>query len=153
MSRNPIEVVQDFLANTTNSEMVNKLVAADATYISLNFENPALKQIMPWAGTGKGPEAFLSTFVRVGQYWDNLDFEVTDIFGSDERVAVFGKFTYKSKVVGKTLTSPFSILAKVKERQITYFQFMEDTFGTASTFKVKGSWTFHSDPKGKPFDI
>ncbi len=39
--------------------------------------------------------------------------EVLDIF-----VAAFGRSTYRSRVVGKTMTSPFSILAKVRDGQI-----------------------------------
>jgi len=41
----------------------------------------------------------------------------------------------------------------VKDGKITYFQFMEDTFATAATFKVSGTWKFHSDPNGAEFEI
>ncbi len=44
--------------------------------------------------------------------------EVLDISAADERVAAFGRSTYRSRVVGKTMTSPFSILAKVRDGQI-----------------------------------
>ena len=86
---------------------------------------------------------------RAGGYLEHLHhgqaFDIETIFGVDENVAVFGRFTYKSKTLGKTITSPFSILAKVKNGQVTYMQFMEDTFGTASTFRSGGTWKFHSD--------
>lgn len=153
MPRTPIEIIQQFLENTTNPEIIHTIVAADATYVSLNFDNPELKKIMPWAGTSKGPQAFIDTFSRVFHFWGNLNFDVTDIFGSDEKVAVFGTFTYKSTVLNKTVTSPFSILAKVQDGMIVYFQFMEDTYATASSFKVSGTWRIHADPEGTPFDI
>jgi hypothetical protein len=80
-------------------------------------------------------------------------FEVKELFGTDENVAVFGTFTYKSNTLGKVATSPFSILAKVRNGKIVYFQFMEDTFATAATFRVFGHWKIHSDPKGEEFEL
>jgi hypothetical protein len=99
----PVAVIEQFLANTTNPEVVNSLVAPDAIYISLNYGNKDLKRILPWTGTGKGPKAFIDTYIRVFQYWQALNFEPKEIFGSGENVAVFGSFTYKSNTVGKTV--------------------------------------------------
>jgi hypothetical protein len=58
MIQTPTEVVRQFLASTTNPTIVKSLVAEDATYVSLNYDNPDLKKIMPWTGTGKGPQGF-----------------------------------------------------------------------------------------------
>jgi len=149
----PVAVIEQFLANTTNPEVVNQLVAPDATYISLNYENKDLKRILPWTGTSSGPKAFIDTFSRVFQYWQAFNFEPKEIFGSGENVAVFGSFTYKSNTLGITATSPFSIHAKVKDGKIIYFQFMEDTFATAATFKVSGTVKYHSDPNGSGIEI
>lgn len=149
----PVAVIEKFLANTTNPEVVNQLVAHDATFISLNFENKQLKRILPWAGTSKGPQAFVDTFSGVSQYWEILNFQVTDIFSSGEHVAVFGSFTYKSRTLGKTVVSPLSIHAKVKDGKIVYFQFMEDTLATTESFKVTGTATYHSDPNGSEFEV
>ena len=133
--------------------VVSRLVAADATYVSLNYENPELKRIMPWAGTGKGPQAIVDTYSRVGRCWEDQGTEVEDIVESQGNVAVFGRFTYKSKTLQKSITSPFSIFAKVRDGQIVYMQFMEDTFGTASTFRTGGASTFHSDPQGSEITV
>jgi len=150
----PLEVIQQFLANTTNPEVMRPIVADDATYISLNFDNPELKKILPWTGTYKGgPQAFIDTFAGVNKFWTNQDFQVQDIFSADEKVAVFGSFTYTSRTLNKVITSPFSILAKVKDGKIYHFMFMEDTFGTAGTFRKTPAGTFHSDPEEKPFDL
>ncbi len=132
---------------------MNALVASDATYVSLNFENAELKRIMPWAGTATGPEAISSTYSRVGRYWKNEGFEIGELFGAGENVAVFGRFTYRSTTVGKVVTSPFAIFARVKDGKIAYMQFMEDTFGTASTFRTGGTWTMRSDPDGAEIEI
>ena len=153
MTRIPLETVQKFLDNTMNPGVVEELVAADATYISLNYNNPELKAILPWTGTDKGPQAFIDTFSRISLYWEIKKFEVLEIFGAGESVAVFGTFTYKSKTLGKLVTSPYSILAKVRGEKIVFFQFQEDTYATASSFKISGSWKVSSDPAGKPVYI
>ncbi len=153
MTVSPIDVVLAILDNPTDLESVKTLVAPDATYVSLNFDNPELKKIMPWAGTQRGPEAIVSTYARVGKYWKNEGFEIGDIFAADEKVAVFGRFTYRSSTLGKAVTSPFSIFAKVTDGKVTYMQFMEDTFGTAATFRSAGSVTYRPDPDGSEVQI
>ena len=142
----PVEVIRAILINPTDPEVVHRLVASDATYVSLNFDNPELRQIMPWAGTGTGPAAVLDTYTWVGRFWHSEAFEIEELFGEGENVAVFGRFTYRSVTLGKAITSPFAILAKVKNGQVTFMQFMEDTFGTASTFRSGGVATYRSDP-------
>ncbi len=133
MTHDPIAVVQAVLANATNLETLSGLVTEDVTYVALNYENAALKAILPWAGTGHGAKHIVDTFTAVGERWEFLAFEVKDIFGSGENVAAFGSVTLKSRTLGKTFTSPFSILAKVSDGKVRYMQFLEDSFGTAST--------------------
>jgi len=77
------------------------LVAEDATYVSLNYDNPDLKKIMPWAGTGKGPQAFIDTFTRVSQFWQILAFSPEELFGAGENVAVFGPIHLQIEDAGK----------------------------------------------------
>ncbi len=144
----PVEVVRAVLNDPTNPEVVRELVARDATYVSLNFDNPELQRIMPWAGTRTGPEAVLDTYTRVNRFWHSEAFEIGEVFGEGENVAVFGRFTYRSVTLGKAVTSPFAILAKVSGGQITFMQFMEDTFGTAATFRSGGVASYRSDPAG-----
>lgn len=147
-TQQPKDVVQAFLLNTSKEHVqhaAEKLVAADATYVSLNFNNPELKQIEPWCGTSKGREVYVYTFSNVGTYWRIDDFQVTDLIAEGETVAVFGQFTYTSVIANRTFTSPFSIKATVKDGLITYFQFMEDTYASAASFRVDGSWTIQQD--------
>ena len=143
-----VDVVKAVLDNPTDLASVSARVAPDATYVSLNYENSELKRLMPWAGTQKGPEAIVSTYGSVGRYWKNEGFEIDEIFEAGENVAVFGRFTYRSVTVGRAVTSPFSILAKVRDGRIAYMQFMEDTFATASSFRTGGAATYHADPEG-----
>ena len=153
MTRTPAEIVRAILANPTDLASVSELMAPDATYVSLNYDNPELKRIMPWAGTQTGPDAIVGTYARVGRYWKNEGFEIRDMFASGGNVAVFGSFTYRSTTLGKAVTSPFSILAKVSDGRVTYMQFMEDTFGTAGTFRAGSAGTYHSDPDGAAVNL
>ena len=153
MTNTPVEIVQQLLRGSKDAAVVHALVAPDATYVSLNYENPELKRIMPWAGTAKGPEAILGTYTRVAEFWESEAFDVETIFGDGENVAVFGRFTYRSKTLGKSITSPFSIFAKVSNGQVIYMQFMEDTFGTAATFRSGGVWKFQADPQRGEIEV
>lgn len=147
-SKAPKDVVQAFLANSgkdTVQHATEALVAEDATYISLNFDNPELEQIEPWTGTRKGRQIYIDTFSNVGTYWEVNDFQVTDVLAEGEPVAVFGQFTYTSVEVGHRFTSPFAIKARVENGLITYFQFMEDTYASARSFRKSGSWEIHNN--------
>ncbi|VVP54006.1 nuclear transport factor 2 family protein [Pseudomonas fluorescens] len=151
-----LSVVMEFLANTAPDKVeaaAERLAAPDATYVSLNFDNPELKKIMPWTGTNKGPKAFSSLFLKVSDYWKIEDFTVTTKIASGEDVAIFGKFTYRSVAVGHVFTSPFSIHAKVRNGKMAYFQFMEDTYASASSFRQSGSWTVQTSTDTAPFSV
>ena len=148
------EIVELFLANTTNNEFIKSIIDPNAIYISLNFNNPELQKIMPWTGSHyQGAKGFIDTFSGVNEFWTIQEFEVRDIFSEGEKVAVFGSFTYTSRTLGKKVTSPFSILAKVKNEKIYHFMFMEDTYATAGSFRVTQSGTYHSDPKRVEFQL
>ncbi len=146
--RSSTEVLSAILANPTDIDHVRSLVTADVVYVSLNYDNPDLKKIMPWAGTSRGPQCIVQTFKDVGRFWDVQSFEREALFGSGDFAAAFGKFTYNSTVLKKTVTSPFAVFAKVVDGRCSYLQFMEDTFATSASFKKGGSWTFVSDPQG-----
>ncbi|CAM3828750.1 nuclear transport factor 2 family protein [Bordetella tumulicola] len=151
-----LSVVMEFLANTAPDKVeaaAQRLAAPDATYVSLNFDNPELQKILPWTGTNKGPEAFSSLFLQLADYWKTEDFTVTDKIASGEDVAIFGKFTYRSVAVDRVFTSPFSIHAKVRDGKMIYFQFMEDTYASASSFRQSGSWTVKTPDDAAPFKV
>ena len=155
MTQIPTDVIADFLRNTAPDEVAataRRLVAEDATYISLNFDNPELKRILPWTGTSTGPEAFINTFAGVAAYWTIEAFEINDLFGAGQNVAVFGSFTYRSVSLGQPVRSPFSIHARVNDGKIAFFQFMEDTFATARSFRSSGSWVIQTQPNGPIFE-
>jgi ketosteroid isomerase-like protein len=149
-----VEIVQELLKGVTQSDVVNALVADDAVYLSLTYDNPDLKKIMPWAGMHKyGKAAILKTFTDVNRYWTVVDFDIQQIFGQGDYVAVFGSFTLLSTKLKKQFTSPFSILATVRDGKVSYMQYMEDTLGTGSTFRSGGKWICQSDPAGGEVEV
>jgi hypothetical protein len=113
VSDSPLEVVGEWLQNLLDPEVVDRLVAPDATYVSLNTDNPELKLIEPWTGTSFGPQAFLRNLGIMFTRWENQAFNVTTMFAAEENVAVFGDVRYRSNSLGKTVSSPFSIHVKL----------------------------------------
>ena len=148
-----LEIVNGILKNPSDIENVRSLTSSDVTYVSLNYSNPDLKKIMPWCGTSYGPESIVKTFEDVGRFWEVKSFEKETMFTDGENVAIFGRFTYISTVLSKTVTSPFAVFAKVHDGRCTYMQFMEDTFATGASFRSGGKWIFHSDPRGTEISI
>ncbi len=153
MSASPMEVVGEWLQNLLDPDVVKRLVAPDATYISLNIDNPELKLIEPWTGTSSGPQAFLDNLSNMFSRWENQAFNVTTLFASGEDVAVFGNFRYKSYSLNKVVSSPFSIHVKVVDGQVTYIQFQEDSYATAASFRKEGSWIVQTEPNAAPFQV
>jgi hypothetical protein len=153
LSTNLAAVLQQLLQNTTNPAVLRQIMTPDALYVSLNYDNSELKKIMPWAGTHKGPPSLAKVFAGIQNSWKTLDFKVTDTIEQGNRVAFFGSFTYKSNTTGKEITSPFSLLARFEEDKVAYVQFLEDSYGTAGSFKTGGTTRFHSDPSGKEVEV
>jgi uncharacterized protein len=153
MTTNLTAVLQEILQDTTNVKALRQHMTPDVTYVSLNFDNPELKKVEPWAGTHKGPEALAAVFQSIQRFWKTLDFKVTDTIEQGSRVAFFGSFTYKSNVTGREITSPFALLARFEGNKVAFVQFLEDSYGTAGSFKTGGATRFHSDPTGKEIEV
>jgi uncharacterized protein len=150
---NSTEILTSILRNPKDIDHVRSLTTPDVTYVSLNYSNPDLKKIMPWCGTSHGPESIVKTFVDVGRYWEVQSFEPEALFGTDEYAAMFGRFTYKSTVLKKLVTTPFAVFARFKNGRCSYLQFMEDTLATSASFRSGGNWTFQSNPNGERVTI
>lgn len=155
MSLTPAEMLNQLLQNTDKPDVIRSLVAPDATYVSLNQTDKDLHRIMPWTGTHdrSGPQAIIDTFAGIAKFWKIEAFEVDQLFGDAEHAAAFGRFTYRSNVLGRHVTSPFAVLAVARDGKVTYVQFMEDTYATASSFQKDGHATYHADPDGSEFSI
>jgi uncharacterized protein len=60
-----LELVQALLSNPTNIKHVRGLTTEDVTYVSLNFDNPELREVLPW-GTNRGPQSIVDLFTGLG---------------------------------------------------------------------------------------
>jgi ketosteroid isomerase-like protein len=127
------QVVQTLLANPVDLANVRSVTTPDVTYVSLNEDNPELKRYLPWTGTNTGPESIVRAFEGIGRAWETKAFQVRDIMEQGDKVAMFGSFTYRGRESGQEITSPFSVLAKLRDGKIHFVQFLEDTFGTSGT--------------------
>ena len=133
MTTSAAQVLQTLLANPLDLANVKNVTTPDVTYVSLSEDNPELKRYLPWTGTNRGPESIVRTFEGIGRVWETKAFDVREVIEQNDKVAMFGSFTYRGRESGKEITSPFSLLAKVRDGKIHYVQFLEDTFGTSGT--------------------
>ena len=133
MTPSPTQLLQTLLANPVDLATVKSVTTPDVTYVSLSEANPELKRYLPWTGTNRGPESIVRAFEGIGRAWETKAFEVREVLEQGDKVAMFGSFTYRGRASGQEITSPFSLLAKVREGRIHYVQFLEDTFGTSGT--------------------
>ena len=133
MTTSPTQAIQTLIANPRDLATVKSVTTPDVTYVSLNENNPELKRYLPWTGTNKGPESIVRAFEAMGRAWETKALEVRDVLEQGDKVALFGSFTYRGRESGETITSPFSLFAKVKDGKVNYIQFLEDTFGTSGT--------------------
>lgn len=152
-TNSPLAILQSILSNPTDLDFVKQFTTDDFIYVSLNYEHPELKRIMPWAGTNEGTEGLVQTFIDVGRYWTTDNFEIQDSFENKDGAAIFGTFTYTSNVLGKKVKSPFSVLARGENGKLSYVQFMEDTFATVRSFRYSGEYSIKANPDGSEITI
>ena len=132
----PVEIVNQLLSNPLDIANVRGLTTPDVNYVSLNKNHPDLTRVLPWAGDHRGPEEIVKAFQGIYTMWEPGGFEVKAAFSQGEDVAVFGEFAYRSKEVGKTVSSPFGIHLKVVNEKIAYVLFLEDTLMTTSSVQT-----------------
>lgn len=149
----PLAVLQMILSDPTNLEFVKRYTTDDFTYVSLNYGKPEVKQVLPWAGTTNDVKGLVQAFVDVGRYWKVDNFQIQDSFENNDGAAIFGTFTYTSNTLGKTVTSPFAVLARGRNGKLSYVQFMEDTFATVRSFRESGQYQIKADPNGSKTNI
>jgi len=106
MTTSPAQVLQALLANPRDLANVKSVTTPDVTYVSLNEDNPELKRYLPWTGTNHGPEAIVRAFEGIGRAWETKAFEVREVLVQDDKVAMFGSFTYRGRQSGQEITSP-----------------------------------------------
>ncbi|QLG92783.1 nuclear transport factor 2 family protein [Pseudomonas yamanorum] len=137
-------ILKSYLAALASHSDIEAFIDEGVEYVSLNTAPGELKEIMPWAGTHFGFQAFNTVYEWMKDASNYVSFDVDTIFGNGELAAAFGTFSYSAKTVGKVVSTPFALFVKVRKGKIVYFQFYEDTYATASAYRVSGSWNIEN---------
>jgi uncharacterized protein len=148
-----LSVLKAVLSNATDLAFVQQYTTDDFSYVSLNYGNPDVKRVLPWAGTRSGAEALVQTFTDVSRYWTIDAFNSEDSFENADGAAIFGSFTYTSNTLGKTVTSPFAVLARGENGKLSYVQFLEDSYATVRSFRTSGAYRIKANPDGSEEEI
>jgi ketosteroid isomerase-like protein len=119
---------------------VDNYFAADVTFVAIVPNSLELTAIVPWYGTRHSPAGVKEAYALLLTNLELLAFEPAVAFGAGENAAMFGRFRFRSKITGKLVDSEWAIRAKVHDGRITYFQFYENSYTVASTFRRGGSW-------------
>lgn len=88
-----LAVLQAVLSNPADLAFVEQYTTDDFTYVSLNYGDPEVKCVLPWAGTTDGAAGLVQAFIDVGRYWTVDDFTIEDSFENEDGAAMFGTFT------------------------------------------------------------
>jgi ketosteroid isomerase-like protein len=123
-----------------DAHAVDNYFADEVTFIAIVPDSPELTAIVPWYGTRRSPAGVKEVYTLLLTNMELLAFEPEVAFGSGENAAMFGKFRFRSKITGKVVDSAWAIRATVHDGRITYFQFYEDDYTIASSFRRGGSW-------------
>jgi uncharacterized protein len=81
----PLELVKALLSNPTNIEHVRGLTK-DVTYVSLNFDNPDLYKVPPWAGANRGLQSIVDAFNSMGRVWETKTFKTGCVIANEHGV-------------------------------------------------------------------
>ena len=153
MSTNLTAVLQELLQNTSNLKVLRQLMTPDVTYVSLNFDNPELKKLCPGLAPTRGLRRCPMSLRRSNATGKHSTSRSLYTIEQGNRISLFGSFAYKSNATGKEITSPFGLLARFEGDKVAYVQFLEDSYGTAGSFKTGGGTRFQSDPLGKEVEV
>lgn len=148
-----LTVLQVVLANVMNLQLVQQHTTDDFSFVSLSYFTPEVERVLPSASKSKGAAALVQAFKDVSRYWTVDEFKIEGNFENPNGAAIFGSFTYTSNTLGKTITSPFAVLARGKNGKLSYVQFMEDTYAAVRNFRGSGKCRDKVDPDGIEHDI
>lgn len=73
---------------------------------------------LPYGGTHKGREQIRAAIDIMFEVWEDVDLDVIDIVGSDERLIMYGNFTGTGRKTGKTATFPFAEMWVFKDHKV-----------------------------------
>ena len=73
---------------------------------------------LPYGGTAKGLVQIRETAEQMGEAWEDLDLEIHDIVGNDDRLITYGTWTGTGRKTGKSATFPFAEVWVFKDHKV-----------------------------------
>lgn len=73
---------------------------------------------LPYGGTHKGRKQIRAAIDIMFSVWSDVDLDVIDTLGSDERLIMYGNFTGTGAKTGKTITFPFAEMWVFKDHKV-----------------------------------
>lgn len=120
-TRNTVENFYRALADRNLEEVANQFSN------NLDWYIPGEKSIAPWLGARRNREEVKMFFHTLLENIESREFSIHHIFADDEFAVVTGTFTSIMLKTGKLYVSDFSAHFTVKDNQIVYYRFLEDS--------------------------
>jgi hypothetical protein len=114
-------------------------------WLALPSVSHELHSGLPWLGVYRGLDEVRAFLTHMHANLDVTGFGPRQIVGDDERAAVFGWFSLRSRPEGREIASAFSVQLQQRDGKIGHYQFLENTFDVALAFQSGGSWAIQTD--------
>jgi ketosteroid isomerase-like protein len=101
---NPIETVQAIYAAFGRGDIPFILSQLDESVV-WEFEAPAS---LGFSGIRRGPKEVVGFFEGIGNEHADPKVTISDVFGSGDKVAAFGRYDVTMKATGKPVSSPLA---------------------------------------------
>ncbi len=87
-------------------------------------------------GTFIGPDGAKSFLENLTEAYDTQSFDLIDVFGDETRACAYGKFAHTIKPTGRLFESDWSVVIRVENGKMAFYQFYEDTAALEQAFEV-----------------
>jgi len=125
-----LEIVQQVYRDFATGNMQGVMAAFDKDVIWIRPGEPAI----PFSGTFRGTEGLMKMFKIISQTIKIKTFAPHNFFGNGDTVVVIGQDSAEVISTGKTYTSEWVQVFKLKEKKIIYAQIYLDTLEIARAF-------------------
>lgn len=94
---------------------------------NVEWHAPGPKEVLPFAGVHKGPDAVAQWWKKLGESEEALHFEPKDFISHDDKVIVTGDSEMRVKSTGKTVSAEWVQIYTLRDGKIVNFREFYDT--------------------------
>lgn len=73
---------------------------------------------LPYGGTAKGLVQIRETAEQMGEAWSDVDLDIHDIAGGDDRLITYGTWTGTGRKTGRSVSFPFAEVWVFKDQKV-----------------------------------